>query len=85
MTAISLQLSKQEFWEIKMLAKGQAEWDNLDYEKKKMLYDTGVDLSYRVSEEQIREFEREMAMKGEFGVSGIARAATKEAKERLLG
>lgn len=83
--ALQLQLSKDQLWKVKLLAKGQIDWEDLDYEEKKMLYDTGIDLSYRVSEEQMQEFERTMAMKGEFGISGIARAATESARERILG
>lgn len=80
-----LSLSKKQLWMLQLLAKGQKEWDEFTFQEKKMLYDTGIDLSYRVSPDQMQEFERKMALKGEFGVTGIARAAAESASEALLG
>ena len=79
-----LTLSKEQLWYAKLLAKGQVEWEELDFEKKKALYRSGVDLSYKVSDGEMRQFERELGMKGEFGIRGIARAAAASAKEKVL-
>lgn len=80
-----LTLGKEQLWKLKLLAKGQVEWEEMDFEDKKMLYDTGIDLSWKVSSDEMREFERKLALKGEFGVRGIARAAAESASEALIG
>lgn len=86
MTALAkLQLSKDELWELKLLAKGQTDWEELDFETKKMLYNTPVDLSDRVTDEQLRDFELKLAMKGEMGVRGIGKAAAELAKKKVTG
>lgn len=78
-----LPLSKDQLWLVKLLAKGQVEWDELDYDDKKKLYYTQIDLSYRVTDDQLSEFEDKMALKGEFGIKRMAKAAVGETKMRL--
>ena len=86
MTALAkLSLSKEELWNLKLLAKGQVEWEELDSETKEMLYNTPIDLSYKVSNEELREFELKLALKGKKGVTGIGRAAAELAKRKVTG
>lgn len=78
-----LPLSKKELFYAKKMARGHLDWGELSYEEKKMMYETPIDLSDRVSDEQIDSLETEMAIRGEFGPAAVGKAAVTKAASRL--
>ena len=81
---VALDLTKDQWWYCKLLAKGQVEFEELDFEKKLLVYEANVDISDTVPREQIEEFEEELAMKNYFGPKEMARTAAARTKRRIL-
>lgn len=75
--SLSLDLTKEQLWYCKLLAKGQVEFSELDFEKKLLVYEANVDISDEVPVEDIQEFEDTLAMKNYFGPVEMAKAAAR--------
>lgn len=82
--SLKLDLTKEELWYCKLLAKGQIEFEELDFDLQLLLYEANVDLSDTVDSETLRDFEEKLALKNYFGPKELARAATRKAKRRLV-
>lgn len=82
--ALSLDLTKDEYWYCKLLAKGQVEFSELDFDKKLLVYEANVNITDTVSQEEIEEFEEKLALKGYFGTTELAKQAAKTTKEKLV-
>lgn len=81
--SLQLDLTKEQLWQCKLLAKGQTEFDELDFETQLLVYESNVNISDVVDEEALRDFEDTLAMKGYFGVSELARAAARQTRQRI--
>jgi hypothetical protein len=81
---LQLDLTKDQLWYCKLLAKGQVEFNELDFETQLIVYESNVDISDTVSEEDLREFEDKLALKNYFGPREMAKAAARRTKERLV-
>lgn len=82
--ALQLDLGKRELWFLKLLAKGQVEFEEMPFERKLLVYEANVDITDVVDQDQIREFEEELAMKNYFGPTEMAKAAAKRTKRKLV-
>jgi len=59
--------SERELYLLKEVAKGNIEFSELDPPSQLMLYESKVDVSQHVPEEQLREFERRYILNGRAG------------------
>lgn len=82
--SLRLDIGEKELWYLKLLAKGQIEFEEMDFEKKLLVYEANVDISDVVDQEEMRSFEEELAMKNYFGPTELAKAAAKRTKRRLI-
>lgn len=81
---IALDLTERELWYCKLLAKGQVEFDELDFEEKLLVYEMNVDITDAVPKEDIREFEEALALKNYFGPGELAKTAARRAAGRVI-
>jgi len=81
--SLKLDLSKEQLWIGKLLAKGQVEFDELDFERKLIMYEANVDISDVVPQEQIQDFEDKLALKNYFGPKEMAKSAARQARKRI--
>jgi len=82
-TAISIDLSKKELFYGRELAKGNMEFDDLEFHEKLAMYESGVSLQPVVPKETIEDFEHTLAMKGYFGTGKMVKAAVREGRSKL--
>ena len=57
--------NKQELFLLKELAKGNVEFEDLNPMNQMLLYRSDIDISDRVPEEQIKQFEEEHVLEGQ--------------------
>lgn len=81
--ALELTLDRRTVWIAKQLARRpEFYWKNLSYEDKLRIYKAPVELD-TVQQSKIREFEKEMALKGDRGIGAKIRAVTEEKLPKL--
>lgn len=84
MTApLKLRLSKRELHHAILLARGDIQWEHLDYEDKVALYETGVDLTDTVEPEKVNELERRIEAGEGKGLPSIGRSVIRAARRRI--
>jgi len=81
--ALKLDLTKDQLWYCKLLAKGQIEFSELDFELQLLLYESNVDLSDTVDPDTLRDFEDKLALKNYFGPKEMAKAAARQTKRKI--
>lgn len=82
--SLQLDLTKQELWYCKLLAKGQIEFEELDFDLQLLIYESNVNLADTVDQEVLEDFEDKLALKNYFGPTQLAKTAAKQTKERLV-
>lgn len=65
--SLQLDLTKDEWWYCKLLAKGQLPFEEMTFDQKLLVYEANIDISDTVPVEQLEEFEDELARRGYFG------------------
>lgn len=81
---LQLDLSKEELWYCKLLAKGQIEFEELDFDLQLLIYESNVNIADTVDQETLEDFEEKLAMKNYFGPTEMAKTAAKKTKEKLV-
>ena len=82
--ALQLDLTKEELWYCKLLAKGQIEFEELDFDLQLLIYESNVNLADTVDREVLQDFEDKLALKNYFGPKALAKAAARQTKQRLV-
>lgn len=82
--SLQLDLTKQELWYCKLLAKGQIEFEELDFDLQLLIYESNVNLADTVDQEVLEDFEDKLALKNYFGPKKLAEAAARRTKQRLV-
>lgn len=82
--SLKLDLTKDELWYCKLLAKGQIEFEELDFDLQLLLYESNVNISDTVDQETLEEFENKLALKNYFGPKELAKAAGRTATQKIL-
>jgi hypothetical protein len=81
--ALELTLDRRTIWVAKQLARRpEFYWENLGYEDKLRIYKAPIELD-TIPQDKIREFEREMALKGDRGIGAKIRAVTEDKIPKL--
>lgn len=70
---------------MKGLEAREDKWNDYTFDQKLVVYECPVDISGVVDDEDLREFERGLALEGYFGVEELAKEATRSFAGRLTG
>ena len=69
--ALQIDLTPRELLVANNLVNGSKDWDDMHFESKLILYRCPLNLEGVVSEDELKSFERELALQGEFGVKDM--------------
>jgi len=69
--ALQIDLTPKEYTVANNLVHGSKDWEDMQFESKLALYQCPLNLEGVVSKKEIESFERELALKGELGVTEL--------------